>query len=544
MSFFGFVLLSLVVYYPSYKYGIVTDFLSWLYRYDEGSFKDILHCFDYPGLHQFFHLINYTAFKIVGTSHFGWYFILALFHGINGCLLLELNKAIVKRYVARDFNPILLFLISFLFVLYPYNLEAVIWKACLHYLLITMMIFYLIKTLISYFESSSTKKSFTIHILFTLCLFTLELSFAIPIFTFAFLVFDHFSGKAQVSFKKKTVQILIPQILIFISYFILTKLSIGDYIGHYGAENHLVFTPEIVLGNSWRYFFKNLALVHFWPFEYKEWFYAKMLSKPLFFYGLSLLAVLGFIWTCIKWKTLSSLMRLSAFNLISFFIFLAPVINLFFMWLLGYENDRYGYLSSAFFISAFVFLCSAIRLSYLRYFLIALYSIVLVVFFTKMMTRAQNAGEIEHRLLSSFDFEDHDGELYILAAPDNFRGLYLFRDYTNDGLALREALDFFQNKDVKSEMIDVAQYNHHYLMDSIKVDFIDSTTLHVGFAQYNNWFWRNGIGLSDYETEDFKVERKPGFYRLTFKEPKPDQLFIYPQAGIWATFRWPYFVNE
>ena len=536
--------MSLVVYYPSYKYGIVTDFLSWLYRYEAGSFKDILHCFDYPGLHQFFHLINYTAFKIVGTSHFGWYFILAFMHGVNGFLLLQLNKAFVKRYLSRDFNAILLYLISFLFVLYPYNLEAVIWKACLHYLLITMMIFLLLKTLISYCDQLSLKKIVIAHILFILCLFTLELSFAIPIFTAAFLIFDHFSGINSVTFKKKTIQIIIPQIVIFISYFLLTKLSIGDYIGHYGAENHLVFTPEIVLGNSWRYFFKNLAFVHFWPFKTKEWVYASFLAKPVVYYGLSALAIIFFIGTCIKWKSLSNLMRLSAFNLILFFIVLAPVINLFFMWLLGYENDRYGYLSSAFFVTAVIFLLTSIRSYYLKYFLIAIYSSVLLFFFTKMMGRAQNAGEIEHRLLSSFEFEDHEGDLYILAAPDNYRGLYLFRDYTNDALALREALDFFEHKDVKPKMIDVAQYNHHYLMDSIKVDFIDSTTLHVGFEQYNNWFWRNGIGLSDYETEDFKVERKPGFYRLTFKEPKPDQLFIYPQAGVWATFRWPYFEND
>jgi len=215
------------------------------------------------------------------------------------------------------------------------------------------------------------------------------------------------------------------------------------------------------------------------------------------------------------------------------------------MWLLGYENDRYGYLASTFFIPAIIYLLSSIPNKLIRYFFIAIYTTIILWGFVKMMSFANTTGEVQTRLLESFDFENHEGELYVMAAPDNFRGMYLFRDYTNDALALQEALDFYQNKTIKAkEVIDVAQYNHHFLADSIKFDYIDSTTLHIGFEQYNNWFWRNGIGLSDYETDKFKVEKKPGFYRFTMKEPNPDQLFIYPQAGYWASFKWPYFQSE
>ena len=533
-----------MAYYPSRNYGIVTDFLSWLYRYKAGSFGDILHCFEYPGLHQFFHLINYSVFKIVGTSHFGWYFFLALLHGVNGYCVLRFFQDLLHTYAPERRLKYAPFFISILFVLYPFNLEAVVWKACLHYLIITFLILIMMRSLIQYCRTGSTQSAFIINLLFVLALFTLELSFAIPILTVTFLIFDHYSDFKTLPLKKKLLQIVIPQFVLFGLYFALTKLAIGDYIGHYGADSHLVFTPEIILGNSWRYFFKNLGFVHFFPFPRKELVYSTIISKPLVHWGLSFMAIIVLALIIWKWKSISNTIKLSALSLGSFFIVLAPVINLFFMWLLGYENDRYGYLSSLFFIAAVVFLISSIKNKIIRYGLLGLYTLVVLWGFAKMMSYAKITGEIQHRLLSSFDFENHEGDLYILAAPDNFRGMYLFRDYTNDALALKEALDFFQDKTVKANVIDVAQYNHHYLPDSIKVDFIDSTTLHVGFEQYNNWFWRNGIGLSDYETDDFKVEKKPGFYRFTMKEPKPDQLFIYPQAGYWATFRWPYFEED
>jgi len=266
----GFILFSLFAYYPSRNYGIVTDFLSWLYRYKAGSYADVLHCFDYPGLHQFFHFINYSVFKIVGVSHLGWYFVLALMHGVNGYLLFSLNTKFLNTYSLKAKSKFLPLVIAILFLIYPFNLEAVIWKACLHYLLITAMILIMFHYLINYTRDQTKKSIILIHILFILCLFTLELSFAIPIMTIGFFLFDHYSAQESPSWITKAKQIILPQFIIFAGYILLTKVAIGDYIGHYGAENHLVFTPELILGNSWRYFFKNIFFVHFFPFDKKE----------------------------------------------------------------------------------------------------------------------------------------------------------------------------------------------------------------------------------------------------------------------------------
>ena len=57
------ILISLLLYWKSSNYGLVTDYMGWLNKYRAGDWTDIIHCFNYPGLHQFFHLINYTIYK-------------------------------------------------------------------------------------------------------------------------------------------------------------------------------------------------------------------------------------------------------------------------------------------------------------------------------------------------------------------------------------------------------------------------------------------------------------------------------------------------
>ena len=532
-----FVISALIIYFPSWRYGIVTDFLSWLLRYKSGSFADVWHCFDYPGLHQFFHLINYICFLFVDTSRFGWYLILSTMHGISAFAIFLWFKMICADSKFDRSNQLAL-LISLCFLIFPFNAEAVIWKACLHYLILTTLLFTAIRYLWIYLTTSK-KNALTISlILYLLSLFTLELSFAFPLMSIVLVIYFH-SQRSFSGIQKNVVSIIIPQWLILGGYFILTKLTVGAYVGHYGADKHLVFDPIILFGHAWSYFFKHLIFLHEWTFKLKSLVYEQWLTSPKIVYPLSFLAIIILIFCMWKWKRISKKLQFIILNVILFFIALAPVVNLYFMWLLGYENDRYGYFSSAFLIAAILGLIWCIPVKAIKNVGLVTYVGCCGYLFIQMITRANDAGQATNELLQSYPIGKEGEQAFILGIPDNYHGLYLFRDYTDDALSFKESLTMFYNMEATSEIIDVAQFNQMTPIDGMNATIVGDSLINVGFDQYGNWFWRTGIGMSNYETDEFLVEIKSGYYQLKLKNPNARQRFLFPKQGKWQTLRWP-----
>ena len=515
---------------------MVTDFLSWMLKYQNGDWSDVVNCFGYPGLHHFFHAINFCLYKVVGPSHLAWYLILSSMHGL---VTYALHRWINRMNDSGIINipSKLIWLIAIGFLIFPFNVEAIVWKACLHYLILSFMFISGLDLLCQYLKEPYHKKLIYIHILFTLCLFTLELSYAFPL-ACLFLIFFYKLNQNETKVFESLVKVTGIQFLILTLYLILTKWVIGDYIGHYGAEKHMVFDPDIILSHAWSYFFKNLCFVHFWSFKLKSWFYTAFLANPIVHIGLTIISLGVLVYCIYKWKDLTNNIRFSALQLVLFFIGLAPIVNLFFMWILYYENDRYGYLANIFFIPCIYILLYQLP-KILKFISLSVYTFFIVYFFCSMMLHSFNAGKVAHRLLDTFPKIEKDKSYFITSIPDNYRGLYLFRDYTDDAIAFRESLDLFRNRSQDIELIDISQYNQHLTTDSIKLDFVNDSTLHIGFQQYKNWFWRKGIGISNYENDILKVVKKPGYLKLTIKNPQSDQRFLYPEGGIWKTESWP-----
>ena len=174
----------------------------------------------------------------------------------------------------------------------------------------------------------------------------------------------------------------------------------------------------------------------------------------------------------------------------------------------------------------------------LRYTLIGAYTLACLWSFIALIEDTYEAGQCSTGLIESYVPFDEDKELFIVAIPDNYKGLYMFRDYTGDGISFKESLEWIGKKPTTNTFINILQYNQRRPDDVIKVDVIDSQTLHVGFPQIGNWWWIDGIGASDYENEHYIVELKSGYYKLTMKNPHPDQVFLYPVANKWQYKTW------
>lgn len=530
-------LIALAIYYPTWESGFVTDWMAWMYRYQKGDWTDILNCFGYPGLHQVFHAINYPLYKICFNNHFLWYIPYALMHGLNAWLVYLVTKQIAARFniQARSFLTIG---VTALFFLSPYQVEPVTWKVCLHYLLsfafLMVSIGYLFRTFDSQGKSSNNIKH---HFFFLLALLTLEISLAAPfIFLSLGLVYWMHKGQSREVLKKVIVGLGI-NILILIAYFMTNKLYIGSWVGHYGEEQHLKFDWVLIGGNGIKYLEKYLLLLHYWPFDIKMKLYNFFDGSPINIgAGLGLLTLIGAI-AIVFFKKLDGSLKLAFFGLISFFMAIFPIANLFFMRIHPYENDRYGYLASFFFYLFFVVVIYRLP-KYLRTSILVLFVAINIFFLGKMLKTAHHAGSVHRGLVSDFPFYDRD-DIIFLSAPDNYKGMCLFRDLSGKAVAFRESLDLFVNKPFSGEMEDAAEVNMRFPTDGVKVEPIDSLTAQVMIISEGTWFWKDGFGLNSYENDLYSVELHGWYYLIKFKEKPVGKTLLYFQGKEWKEFKLP-----
>ena len=158
------IILSLWLYYPSSNYGVVTDYLGWLNKYRAGSWSDVLHCFNYPGLHQVFHFVNYLIYKVTAADQFGLYLIFSITHGVVSYLIYRCIRYF-GEWLAWGYAGTASFFVGLLFLMSPYQVEPVTWKACYHYLMITGLMGLSLIYLIRYFEENRAYL-LIVHLLF------------------------------------------------------------------------------------------------------------------------------------------------------------------------------------------------------------------------------------------------------------------------------------------------------------------------------------------------------------------------------------------
>ncbi|MBK7037692.1 MAG: hypothetical protein IPH42_15460 [Bacteroidetes bacterium] len=88
---------------------------------------------------------------------------------------------------------------------------------------------------------------------------------------------------------------------------------------------------------------------------------------------------------------------------------------------------------------------------------------------------------------------------------------------------------------IKGDVYEILHFNMTSLDNGIITEIIDSVTLKVNFEQWGNWWWRGGIGASDYENDLYKVDidEWSHAYIITFKQKRPEDIFIYQTGDSW-----------
>ena len=505
---------------------MVHDFLGWLIKYAEGSWGDVWDGFGYFGLHPVFHIINYGTFRLFGYNQLAWYLVFAVLHGLSAYLLFYFLRKIFSAFTIERGIWIALFA-SLGFLLGPYQTEVVTWKACMHYLLTTIFflsgIILFFKTMIEEYRLSYVVLH---HGLFVAALLTLEINLATP---FILLVFAAAcSSLDNWNWSKYLSRFFAVHIVIIVLYFLANKLLLGEWVGHYGAEKHLNFDPLLLAANGMRYFAKYLMLGHFWSFNLRVSLYENIAS--LYSIGGILLSLAAIVGLTYKKIIADNKLLLSGSFLVMFFMALFPIANLYFMYIMPFQNDRYGFLASIFFYP-FIFLLIFSLPRFLR-FTVAIIVLAAHIYFGMLnVNKCDEAGQLIDGLISSYVWYDHP-EVRLLSLPDNYQGLFLYADYhAGSAETFSEALDLFGTQDVTGHIDEYSHFNQVTLQDSFKYNIIEDTVT-VEFKQYGNWFWRNNIGFIDYETDEVNASRAKNVLRVELKDTI-ERVYLIPQAGEW-----------
>lgn len=543
MVLLTFFVLVHLLYWKTWQAGFVTDFTGLQERLDGAPFIDFLNCFGFPALHQVTNFFLYWFYFCFDTQALPWYLIYTSLHIINGYLVYRLSQQLLTKdtfpTIGSNTNHLIslasspAFLAALLFLVCPYNAEAVIWKVCFNFLFCTCLLLLTILSLIKYFKSNQSKKLIPVYVFFLLALFTFELALALPLIALALFFWWKTTHKSHPS--RTSIWSIIPFFVLSAFYFILNKIWLGSWVGHYGEQVHLNFSLNTITSNCLKYFSKNLLFWREWNHGSKQLFiqFCDHPTSAWMILATGILILISFIYAQLKNKPNGKHAPLNKAILcwLLFILALAPLANLFVAWILHGENDRYGYFAAVFFYPGLVSLlyCFPTKIKWALY--IAFLSLS-IFFLNRTNEYWQKSTTVLNALIQDFKWYD-SSEVYILAFPENFKGIPMFKDFTRKNLALKHALQYKTNKQPIGEFYQVAQFNMNQLSDGCFIKSDSSHFVHLEFHNWGNWWWRHGIGTGPYETDQYQFKPISKGAEFIFNKPAPDAVFIFSDGKKW-----------
>jgi hypothetical protein len=531
-----FFTLTLGVYGTTYKAGFVTDFMGWLYCFDHYPFSAMLNseANNIKSFYHFTHLLMYCMTAVFGRSGLPWFLLFSALFSLNAYFIFKLFIKIFEKLGVKN-GEIVAFVGVLAFILSPYQAEVMVWRASFHYLTAFAMMLGYVHLVLKYLESPLPKYIYWAMGIFMCSVFALEFFLFTPFVVAVLLAFWGlaFTNDFINKFTKRTFGwfVFTPLSIIGI-YFIFHRAIRGEWFAHgRGAANLQLISLES-FSTYGKYALKELFFIRYLPFSVKFKIFSA-LDNPSVSWGISTLlmgiSTLGlYYFKGFSAKNKSLFLCFGLFSLL-----LVPVLNLFFAWELWSENDRYGYMASAFLFMGFALVLSKLPKSVFYAFSIG-YLLLSGYWLLKTNRIWWKSEKVYSQLTDSFHWWEAD-EVLVLNAPDNYAGIPMFRVYDADS-GIREAVEVYTKRLIKAKMLDVLQYNMTSPTDGANVRVESDSVLVVTLNQWGNWWFRNGKGASAYETNDFLV--KPDFngcgrcYKLVLKNRKANRVILFQNGGV------------
>lgn len=519
-----YVVVGCVLFYRLLGAGFVTDFLGWLECQQDTPFHLLFQCFGVKGLYFVPYTLLYALTALFGMSSWPWWIVFAGGHIVNAFLVTKLMRATMSLFDMRS-NAWLPFLAGLIFLVHPYQVEVVAWKACINYIASCFLVLAVLWLYVRYLSSGSKRALGGSVAAYVFMLFTLEFALMVPVVLL--LLHICLREPRTDSPRARWLRAAIPFLIALIAYFLANGMLIDKPVGHYELEA-TAFHP-LALGSALaRYAAKVMFFARFLSYPVQTELYNFLDPQAIGAIVVAgILAWYGYV--LVKSRKLSDGARFGSFSFGVAVLLILPIAPLYFYYLQFSENDRYTYLAMPFFAMGLVWVLWNVRF-YLGKVLIAVY-LCFCLYFTHFMVGlwAQNHA-IYTRVLSTFRWDS--GTVYILNLPDNYRGTLMFRNIGGE-TALEEVLQFTVDRGHHLNIYEVMQYNMATPTDGVSVQRLGDSTFRVEFKQWGTWWWRDGIGGASYIHERYEVEVHGQFYDVTFNNLRPGDKVVYFDGERW-----------
>lgn len=510
----GILLAFCCLILPAVNSGLVTDFTGFVEGMMLRPEASIFKKYGYHSLHGLTSVAMYLPYKIWGLCRMCWGLYFLFLHLAAGIALFEaFNLFLIKLGISE--SRLASLLAALIFLIQPYQLEAVVWEACLSYLLTSLLMagsfYFLLKA-----ERINSKTFILSAGLYFLSLFTIELPFTFPlIIGLALLVVYGFKNWKTILTQSSVYFGLLGM------YLILNRIVEGKWIGHYGAEVHLNVSPFDMAATINKYLLKNTLFIRHWPHN----------SKMSWFDGLNdvwiAVATFGIVAIICLWPKNMAWRKASLFSFGAFLFASLPTSNLFFSYILFGENDRYGYWGMAFFGLLLVSLAFGLN-KRVGLVLTSIYIVICSYFTLSLSLDWARSEKVRYNLVQNFP-KDLDKPVIALNNPDNYKGLYMFRTI-GEGSGLYDALHYIGGRKDVPQIHEVYQYNMTSVSDGCDAWFLGQDSIRNEFKQWGNWYWTDGIGASNKNNDLYSTKIDGHVYYLKLKQPA-DSFYIICQKG-------------
>lgn len=519
-----------LVYAPSYRSGLVAEFLGLFHSIDQLSFFDFINRSqaEVKSFYQLTQLQLWIWIRLFGSSFVPWFLLFTFLHAVVGTLSFFFFRNLFADFGVKKGEQIALTGMLF-FLLSPNITEVTIWRGGYHYLTGMILQLSILSFIRSYLLTLKIRYVWLAGLFFFLSIFTLEIFYITPILSLALIGGYRFNKKAiPEADRKAVVLVLLPQLMLFGFHLLMFRLIYGSWIAHYGVTADFKLDPGEMIVRMVKYLCDITLFTAQYPTDLRLKIYGSMAS-PALCGTIIVVLLLILVFLLSRFRALSARWQVAAFlltGLLSALILISPIYydDIFTLY-----NSRRSYQISVFFCMLLSTILFGISRGKVLRGIIAIYFFVCVGFLLRKIFHWRTAAQMQYTLLEGLN-PDEDGPTVLLNMPAYFQDVRVL-PADKDQAFLRQRT-FFTGKTLPSTLYTVSSYNMLHDWDGAHVTVVDSKTLKVTLNQWGTWWMWNYAGAGSYENDLFVFDlTEPGHeYHIRFKE-NPQQLNIFFQQG-------------
>ena len=542
LRFAAFALVAGVVYAGTLEAGYTVDYLGWYERVRAGGFAGAWSAYDYAARLEGYALLMWATVRLAAWSPLLVYGLAVGLYASAAASLAQFAETLFRaERVPR--SGLYATVAGLLWLLSPVNTELIVVRVAPHYSVSALAWCAALLAAWGYLRTGARRYLLTAVGVHALSSFFLEFAYVLPLAlvgltAYARLRFGHGVGTGR------PWGLLGASILVVAGHLLLTRVTLGAWIGHYGAEVATAQPISETLAGPWRYLGRHLLLSRSWSWELRSGFNAWLASTPslLLTYGAAAVAAFAALLTWRRGRDEAHPAWQLAVWLWLAGCGAAAVSQLYYFDLLSVHTDRMGALTGLFAAGGFAFACALLpRLLGLTLAGLALGGSVLLLREPLQLWRL-NATLAERGVASlAREAAGHTGPVYLIGYPSTAGGSWLFLDLDPHRAGLGTHADILHPEVApRGPVYEIAQYNQQALTDSVSASWRDGH-LHVSLHAPGAWWQRDDRGLTPYRNTvaGYRLEMHDWHFEVHFDRPPPrDAVFLYQRGP--ALRRLPY----